>query len=149
VKIKKVTIAFVAATVLLGLTFSLFSSGTLVEAREVKSPSISATEGIGVYADSLCTKNLTLIDWGTISAGQSVPRILYVMNLGKFPLRLSLQATNLVPATANGQLTLTWNQEGTKLFSKQIKMATLTLTLSPEISGVTTFDMDVIISGMK
>jgi hypothetical protein len=148
-KLKKLALVFIVVTVVAGLFFSFLSSGRLVSARRAKSGLVSAPLDRGVYADSECTHVLKLIDWGQLSAGQSVSRIFYVKNLGKFPMELSLTTTNWIPAAANEALTLTWNREGTKLLADQVTMATLTLTVSSEENGITTFEMDTIVIGTK
>jgi hypothetical protein len=148
-KLKKLAVVFIVVTVLAGLFFSFLISGRLVSARRVKSGLVSAPLDIGVYADNECTHVLTLIDWGQLSAGQAVSRIFYVKNLGKFPVELSLTTTNWNPTAANEAFTLSWNREGTKLLADQVTMATLTLTVSSKVNGITTFEMDTVVTGTK
>lgn len=111
------------------------------------SPSPPPTVSLGVYSDSACTQNLTSIDWGTLSPGGSVTRTIYVKNTGNTQITLSMTPANWNPASANGPITLTWNREGTTLSAGQSTSATLTLSVSSSISGITSFSVNIVISG--
>jgi hypothetical protein len=109
----------------------------------------SNTPNLGVYSDSLCTKTATSLSFGTISPRESATVTFYVKNKGNNDLTLSLQITNWNPSTANGPLTVTWNLENTVLSANQVSAATLTLYVSPNIQGITTFSFDSVISGTQ
>ena len=112
------------------------------------SPGIySSNPNLELYADGACKQVLTSLDWGTIYAGGSVTRNVYVKNTGDSAVTLTLSVTNWRPASANGPLTLTWNKEGVVLGADQVLAASLTLSVSSSISGITSFDVDVVISG--
>jgi hypothetical protein len=62
-------------------------------------------------------------------------------------LALNMTASNWTPASANGPITLTWNQEGTRLQPGQSVAATLTLAVSSTIVDVTNFNVQISIFG--
>ena len=145
---KNVVIGSTAAIALVGLLVSMLASGALVSTKTITSTGVLATTNLGLYSDSACTQSLASIDWGTISLGGSVSRTVYVKNLGNTQVTLSMAKTNWNPATANGPITLTWNRESTVLAASQVLTATLTLTVSSTASGITTFSVDVVVSGI-
>jgi hypothetical protein len=89
------------------------------------------------------------INLGTISLGGYVTITFYVKNNGNIDLTLSLYTTNWNPTNANGPMTVTWSLEGTVLSANQCSVATLTVSVSPDIEGITTFSFDVVISGTE
>ncbi len=145
-KMMKTAVALVVVLAVMGLFVSLLGSGAIVSAKRIKSKPVP-TPNIGVYNDQALTQSALSIDWGTLTPGTSVTRTLYIKNLGNTRVTLNLATTNWTPTTANRLLTLTWNLEGTLLTANQATMATLTLYVSPMVNGITTFDMDVVISG--
>ena len=144
---KTVVIGLSAAGVAIGLFVTLLASGALISSRTIASSGVIATTNLGVYSDSACTQSLTSINWGTVSPGGSVARTIYVKNLGTNQLTLSMTGANWSPASADGPITLTWNREGTALGANQVATATLTLRVSSSISGITTFNVNIVITG--
>ena len=144
---KNVVIGSTVAIAAIGLFVALLVSGALISTKTIPSSGIVATANLGAYSDSACTQSLTSISWGTVSPGSSVVRTVYVKNVGTTQVTLSMTKANWNPANANGPITLTWNQEGAVLAASQVATATLTLSASSTISGITTFSMDVVITG--
>jgi hypothetical protein len=104
---------------------------------------------LGVYSDMYCTVPLQSLDWGALSAGVTVTRTVYVKNTqGTSSLTLGMTASNWTPTSANGPLTVTWNKQGTTLAPGQATAATIALTVSPSISGITSFNVQIAISGI-
>jgi len=145
---KKILVTGLTAVVVaIGLFVTLLTSGALISSKTIASSGIIATANLGVYSDSACTQSLTSINWGAVSPGGSVARIVYVKNIGTTQVTLSLTGENWNPASVNGALTLTWNRDGTALDANQVATATLTLSASSSISGITTFNVDIVITG--
>ena len=144
---KIVVIGLTVAVVAVMLLVLLLASGALISSKTVASTGTIATTNIGVYSDSACTQSLTSINWGTISSGNSVTRTIYVKNLGATQVTLSMSRENWAPANANGPITVTWNREDTTIAPNQVTTATLTLSVSSSISGITTFSVDIVITG--
>ena len=125
------------------------STTQTVAANNVGWSIYTTTSDLGVYSDDLCTNTTISTDLGVILPGGSVTVMFYVKNSGVYDLTLSLQPMNWTPPTADGPLTLTWNLEGSVLSTQQVEVAVLTLIVSPDIQGITTFSFDVVISGSE
>ncbi len=107
-----------------------------------------ATPAIGVYSDSACTQSLSTIDWGSIAAGSSTTKTIYLKDTGTGTLTLTgLTTSSWSPSAAGGYITITWDKTGTQLTAGQSTTATLTLTVLPTITGVTTFSNTITIQG--
>ena len=136
-------IALAATAIFLTMT----TAGLLSINQSVPSSGVISSVDLGVYQEWACTNNLTSVAWGTLSPGDTATRTIYVKNIGTAPITLTMTTTNWNPTNANGPITLTWDRENTILDAGSVIAATLTLSVSPSISGITTFNMDVVITG--
>jgi hypothetical protein len=110
--------------------------------------SITVTPNLGLYSDSACTTTLSTIDWGTITPGNNQTRTVYVKNTGTgTSLTLSISTSSWTPITANGPITVSWDKEGTRLTPGQSTTAVIKLISSSSIVDVTTFSVQILISG--
>ena len=110
--------------------------------------SITVTPNLGLYSDSNCTISLSTIDWGTITPGNNQTRTVYVKNTGTgTSLTLSISTSSWTPITANGPITVTWDKEDTRLIPGQSTAAVIKLISSSTIVDVTTFSVQILISG--
>jgi len=108
---------------------------------------IQTTVGIGVYSDSQCNNALTSMSWGTLVPGGSQNVVCYIKNEGSAASTLSMYDSNWRPASAEDYLTLSWNYDSTPLSPDAVVQITFTLTVSPDITGITTFSFDITIVG--
>ena len=138
-----VIIIITAAALFLAVT----TAGLLTVNQTLPSSGTVTAVNVGVYSNGGCTQNLTSINWGTISPNSSKTMTIYVKNTGNTPITLSMTKVNWNPASANGPITITWDRESTTLTAGQVSTATLTLSVSPSISGITNFDVDIVITG--
>jgi hypothetical protein len=136
-------IAIIATAVFLTVT----TAGLLSVNQNIPSSGTVTAVNVGVYSNSACTQNLTSINWGTVSPGDSVTRTIYVKNTGNSQVTLSMTKTNWNPTSANGPITVTWNRESTTLVADQVTTATLTLSVSESVSGITDFSVEIVITG--
>jgi hypothetical protein len=140
----------VLASALLALTISTL--GALVTTRTVSNTGniITASNAqLGTYSDSGCTIEISSIQWGDLSPGDTATSTMYVRNEGNVAITLSIQAANWNPTSAEGYLTLGWNRDGYVLQPNQTIEALLTLTVSSNINGITNFSFDIIITGVQ
>jgi hypothetical protein len=144
---KNVAIGYVLAIAIIAVFTAALVSGALVSTKTISSTGVVTSANLGVYSDSACSQALTSIDWGTVSPGGSAIKTVYVKNIGTTQVSLSMTKTNWNPTTANGPVTITWNQEGAVLAVNQVSTATLTLNIASSVSGITTFSVDIVISG--
>lgn len=141
-------IALIAITIAC-LALALTTYATVNVSTNINSSgSIVATPNLGVYSDSGCTVPLASIDWGSLAPGGTVTRTVYVKNIqGAASLTLGMATNNWNPTTANGPLTVTWDKQGTILAPGQSTAATIKLAVSSSIAGITSFGVQIIISG--
>ena len=144
---QKLSMGALIAITAVAIFLTVTTAGLLSVNQAIPSSGTVTAVNVGVYSDSACTQNLTSINWGAISPNSSATRTIYVKNTGNTPITLSMTKTNWNPASANGPITLTWNRESTALTAGQVSTATLTLSVSQSISGITNFDVDVVITG--
>jgi hypothetical protein len=144
---RKISTGAIIAIVIVGLVLTVTTAGLLSVSQSVSSSGTVTAVNVGVYSDSACTQTLTSINWGTIAPGGSVTSTIYVKNTGNVQITLSMTKTNWNPPGADGPITLTWNKEATTLSAGASTAATLTLTVSSSISGITTFSVNIVITG--
>ena len=102
---------------------------------------------IGVYWDSNCTDEVSTIEWGTLEPGSSRSVNIYVRNEGNTAVILDLNTTNWTPVSASDYISLSWDYSGRRIDPEEVIQVTLRLTVSPKISGITTFSFEIVISG--
>jgi len=102
---------------------------------------------IDLYRDSSCTEPLSSVDWGSIEVGGSTNKKIYVKNSGDERVSLSLSAENWDPANARNYIDLSWNYNGNNIQPGAVIGVTLTLSVDSSISGIDTFDFDIVIIG--
>jgi hypothetical protein len=144
---RKISTGAIIAIAVVGLALTLTTAGLLSVTQLVSSSGTIKAVNVGVYSDSACTQPLTSINWGTISPGSSVTKTIYVKNTGNTQVTLSMTTTNWNPESANGPITLTWNRQGATLSAGASVAATLTLSVSSSISSITTFSVNIVITG--
>jgi archaellum component FlaG (FlaF/FlaG flagellin family) len=137
-----VVVLTVAAFALAALTL-----GAITVTQNVSSSGVVTDSNIGVYSDSGCTTNMTSINWGSVAAGGTATQTVYVKDTGTGAMTLSLAVSNWSPSGASTYITISWNKQGTQLSAGQSVAATLTLTVSSSVTGITSFSNTITISG--
>jgi hypothetical protein len=105
------------------------------------------TIGIGAYWDENLTDKVKWIDWGKIEPRAQNNVVIYFHNEGNSAVTLSQFTSNWSPSVASNYLTLSWDYNGQKIEEGEKLQVTLTLSVSANIEGVTSFDFDVIVVG--
>lgn len=123
------------------------ANAIVIASKTVHSTGAMSGLNVGVYSDAACTVNCTHVDWGVLSPGDSVNRTVYVKNTGNSAETLGLALSNWVPSAASSYLCVAWNLQGLSLSAGQSVAASLCLTASPDIVGITDFSIDLAISG--
>lgn len=147
--LKKISTAALFTFTAILAVLTVTTAGLLSVSHSISSTGSITAINVGVYSNSACTQELTLIEWGTISPGNSETRIIYLKNTGNAQITLSMASANWNPANANGPITVTWNKGGDTLDVGQVATATLTLSVAESISGVTNFSLNIIITGTE
>ena len=107
------------------------------------------TIGVAAYWDSGCTDEVMAIDWGAIEPGSTKDVTIYLKNEGDVDATPLLSTTNWSPSTASSHISLDWDYSGEQISASGKVQVTLTLTVSPNISGITSFSFDIIIAGTE
>ena len=142
------TISIVAVVAMLAV------AGTTVVALLSVSKTLSNTGnvkavGVGVYKDSGCSQVLSSINWGNVTPGSSSNYTAYIRNEGSVAVSLSKTTDDWNPATAAGNMTLSWNRDGYILSSNATVQAILTLSVSSNVTGISSFSFDITITGTE
>jgi hypothetical protein len=145
---KTSTLAFLAVGASMVIAIALVSAA-LTTTRTIQNTGIIMTVGVAAYWDSGLTNQTSAIDWGTLTPNSTANKTLYVQNNGTIPVTLSLSSGNWSPTSASGYLTLGWNCTGYVLGKGSVVAATLTLTVSGNITGVTSFSYAMTITGSQ
>ncbi len=144
-------IAGIIILMILGISLTLTTYAALTTSTTVLSTGgVNVTANLAVYSDNTFQNNLTAINWGTPTPGTEVTKTIYIKNTSEgVSLALSMTPTGWNPTTADGPITLTWNQEGTRLLPGQTTAAVLTLAVSPTVVDITNFTVSISISGTQ
>jgi len=138
--IKISTVAVVLAS--LATVYALTSSSVYL-----KSVGTIKAVGVGVYWDSSCKQSVSSIDWGLAEPGSVKNVTVYVRNEGNAPITLSMQTANWNPANAANYISLSWNYNGQTIGVNQVLAVNLSLSISPNIQGITSFSFDIVVMG--
>jgi hypothetical protein len=140
---------YITALLLVAVALSATTYGAIsVNKSLVTNGSINVTPNLGLYSDIGCTAGLSAIDWGTITPGINQTRTVYIKNTGTgTSLTLSISTSSWTPITANGPITVSWDKEGTRLAPGQSTAAVIKLISSSNIVDITTFSVQILISG--
>jgi hypothetical protein len=148
------------AIILTAVTAALLNTQAIVPSDGTIQPTPSPTPtsttapqtvtsiNVDIYTDAEATTPLTNLQWGTLSPGGTVTKTIYIKNSGSTAETLTMTTTEWTPAAANSVLTLSWNKEGSSLAAGAVVPATLTLQVAQNTGSVTSFSMNIVISGV-
>jgi len=106
------------------------------------------TVAIGVYWDIECTSEVISVDVGDIEVGSTDTKTVYVRNEGDTAVTLSMGTENWSPPEASSYITLSWDYGGQSISPGDEPLpVVLTLSVSEDISGITNFNFDLVITG--
>ena len=148
-KLKLSIIIAVVALVIIGFALSVTTFSAITTSTTLSSTgTVSTSANLGVYSNSACTTSLSSINWGTLTAGGTSTQTIYVKNTSSgLSLTLNMTTSSWNPTSANGPITITWNQQSTDLQPGASVAATLTLTVSSSIVDITSFSVQICITG--
>jgi hypothetical protein len=90
---------------------------------------------------------MTSVDWGSIEAGGSANRVVYIKNSGDSGVSLSLVTENWNPLSAADYLMLSWSYDGSALGPGAVIEVTLILAVRSSANGIDSFSFDIVIVG--
>jgi hypothetical protein len=143
---KNAFLVFLTA-VSLALIVGIAVSGLLTTSRTLRSTGTVKAINVEVYWDAACTQTIDSIDWGFAEPGDNIVKTVYVKNTGTAPMTLSMSYSDWDPVATGNYLSLSWNRESTSLGLGEVIDSTITLTVSPDISGITAYSFNIVIEG--
>jgi hypothetical protein len=102
---------------------------------------------IDVYSDPECTTIMSDVPWGEIESGESSNHLVYVKNNGDTSVVLSLSTENWSSSTAQNNMFLTWDYDGSQIQPNVVKAVTLNLNVDSDCPELSSFGFDIIIIG--
>jgi hypothetical protein len=142
-KFFNVTIAIVALLLLSGFMLAQVMSAIQLSSTISNVGTLKLSFGIGVYSDASAANKITTVDWGSLEPGTAKSYTVYIRNEGSFALTLTMSTSNWGPPNASNYLTLTWNYNGQTVNAEETIAVTLTLTVSENITGISSFSFDI------
>jgi len=141
----RVIVCFVAVSAVMLLVGAVIGV-SLVRIRNVGT--IRAV-GVQVYADEALTDVLNEISWGTLDPGESRNFNCWVKNTGNDAQKLILWTENWIPTSAQDSILLTWDYADGWIAAGASIPVVFTLSVDPNIDGVTGFSFDIVVQGVS
>ena len=104
--------------------------------------------GVGIYWDSGCTSRVTSIDWGLAEPGTVQNKTVYIKNEGNANVTLTLQTSNWSPTSAATYISLGWTYNNQTILVNQVIQVILRLTIASNVTGITTFSFDIMVTAV-
>lgn len=107
---------------------------------------VSAVETTGpfaIYWDKNCTKQVTSINWTTLTPGSAKNITVYVKNLSNTTCYLSVATTNWNPPNAPTYLRYSWTSTNSRIDAGKTLEVKQTLKVTPDITGISNFSFDI------
>ncbi|MEX2737469.1 MAG: hypothetical protein Q6356_000140 [Candidatus Wukongarchaeota archaeon] len=120
----------------------------VMDMRRVSNVGRIKTIGVGVYKDVECLEALTVIDWGVLELSETKTCSCFVRNEANVPIVLNLTSENWLPVNASSFIFLGGDYAGHMLEVNEVVGVLLSLSVSPDIAGITSFWFDILIAGI-
>ena len=151
-KFKKATLIPLIALVFIAIALSAVTAGVLIAQQSIPASgtvggNITSTVNIGVYSDANATTICSSINWGNLDPGTTATKTIYIKNTGNVSETLSLAASAWNPSSASSALTLSWDKQGSTLSKDAIVPVTLTLMVAADTGTLSSFSLNIVISG--
>jgi hypothetical protein len=104
--------------------------------------------GVEIYADQALTQILEEIAWGTLDPGETKSFNAWVKNTGNDMQKLVMWTENWNPTTAFDQINLAWNYNDAWIPVGDSIPVVFSLTVDPNVTGVTSFSFDIWVKGV-
>ena len=131
-----------------GLLFGAVSYAAVSSLVKVRNVGTIRAVGVEVYADVALTQILSEIGWGTLDPGETRTVTAWIKNTGNDAQKLVLWTENWIPTAAQNSISLTWNYADSWINAGASIPVEFTLSVDPEITGVTGFSFDIWIKGV-
>jgi len=102
--------------------------------------------GISIWWDYNCTTKVEYIDWGFIEPNETKTVTLYIKSRSNVNITITMTTENWEPTNASKYIAVTWNREGYMLPPKTVTPVDINLHVFSNITGIDTFNFDIIIT---
>ena len=82
-----------------------------------------------------------------VEPGSSTSVTVYIKNTGNSPVTLTLDTENWNPSSASNYMSLSWDYNGQSIDAGGVVQVELTLTVYSNVTGITDFNFDIVITG--
>ena len=148
------TVGTISVTGLLQSNERIATSGIIIKPAEIVNPPPNPTPPppepdveIDIYSNIGCTRRLSALEWGEITAGEGSNVQIYVKNSGDFNVVLSLATENWSSSTAENYISLSWDYGGSSIQKGEVLPITLTLNVDDDCPKLASFGFDIVIIG--
>jgi len=145
--LNRLTIGTIALVAVMGALLATYAALTSV--YTVHNATGVNSIGVGVFLDSACTEPVTTINWGMLNPGAAPTQTVYVSNNGTASVTLTLTTGNWNPSAAQGNFTVSWNQQNATLAAGGVVPAVITLSVSSSAVGISSVTFDITITGTQ
>jgi hypothetical protein len=133
----------------MAVTSVVLTSGILFGSKTINHEGNVNSVGVGVFWNQECTSEVTSVDWGYLEPSSSQNHTIYIKNEGTTPMVLNMTTDGWSPTDAPTYIALDWNQEGTEVTAYTVVETVLTLSVSSEITEISTFNFNMTITGTE
>jgi len=136
----------IVAILLVLMMFVLCVAGlSLLEQRlsNIRNTGRIRTVGIDVFEDYNKTVPCVELDWGFVAPGDTVNRIVWVVNPGNAAAVLRFNTSDYVPAGTINYTSLVWTGDGATAFPNVILETTFMLHVFSNVSGIDEFSFNI------
>lgn len=102
---------------------------------------------INLYTDLECTKPLTSVHWGRITAGTTSSTTIYLKNEGDVTIVAHLVTGDWMPTSSSNHMNLNWNYDGDPVEPGESVRIILQLTVDPDCPTYDSFNFNITIIG--
>lgn len=102
--------------------------------------------GVQVFGDPGGTALITDIDWGFLEPGENKSLTVYIKNKSNIQVVLYMTLENWSPFGTESYIGLSWDYNFTALDVDELRPATFTISVSPDITGIVDFSFDITIT---
>ena len=137
-----------AAVFVCGLLFGVVSYAAVNSLVQIRNVGTIRAIGVEVYADKALTEVLDEINWGTLDPEETRNFNAWVKNTGSDAQKLILWTESWGPVDAQNSILLTWDYDDSWIGAGDSILVVFTLSVDPNISGVTSFSFDIWVKGV-
>lgn len=119
--------------VAIAIAVVIIAAALLIAYYEIQGTGKIKTLGVEVYDKADLTTTLGSIVWGVMGQGETKGVTVWIKVLGNVPARLTINASNWIPATIATYFTMTWNYSGAVLQPNQVVTVQIRLALAINI----------------